>query len=99
MSEAAKLDEAFEDRAKHLAVFAYIGRGINLCVDRKVLDSSFRTKIQISQQGMRMVGALNISEDDLRTAFSKMATSGYISEFLDFDQVFNGVVSKGETLH
>ena len=99
MSEAAKLDEAFEDRAKYLAVFAYIGRGINLCVDSRVLDPSFRTKIQISQQGMRMLGALNISEHDLREAFAKMAVSGYISEFLEFDQVFNGVVSKGETIH
>lgn len=99
MSEAAKLDEAFENKAKHLAVFAYIGRGINLCVDSKVLDSSFRTKIQITEQGMRMLGALNISEEDLRVAFHKMSASGYISEFLEFDQVFNGVVSKGETIH
>lgn len=99
MSEAAKLDEAFEDKAKHLAVFAYIGRGINLCVDSKILDPSYRTKIQITQQGMRMLGALNIAEYDLRQAFAKMVASGYISEFLDYDQVFNGVVSKGETLH
>lgn len=99
MSETAKLDEAFEERAKHLAVFAYIGRGINLCVDRNIIDPSFRTKIQITEQGMRMLGALNISEDDLKVAFRKMIVSGYISEFLEFDQVFNGTVSKGETIH
>lgn len=99
MSEAAELDAAFEDKAKHLAAFAYIGRSINLCVDRQLLDGSYRTKIQITQQGMRVLGALNIAEEELRQAFNKMVVSGYISEFLEYDQVFNGVVSKGETLH
>ncbi|MNC09446.1 hypothetical protein D3C75_570690 [compost metagenome] len=99
MSEAAKLDQAFEDKATHLAIFAYIARGINLCVDNKLIDPTNRTKIQITQQGLRMLGALNIAEDDLRQAYAKMVTSGYVSEFLDYDQVFNGVVSRGETLH
>lgn len=99
MSEAAKLDQAFEDKATHLAIFAYIARGINLCVDNKLIDPANRTKIQITQQGLRMLGALNIAEDDLRQAFAKMTNSGYISEFLEYDTVFNGVVSKGETLH
>lgn len=99
MSDAQQLDQAFEDKATKMAVFAYIARAVNLCVDKELVSVANRTKVSISQQGLRMLGTLNFTEKELREGFLRMSDAGYVSNVLDYDDIFNGVISKGETLH
>jgi len=101
MSEASKLDAAFEDPVaiKHQGSIAYIARGVNLCVAKGMIDNEHTTRIVVSPKGVRLSGELDFTEEELRLAFTRMVDKGYLSENLYYDMAFNGVVSRGETLH
>lgn len=101
MSEAEKLDAAFDDatKIKYQGSIAYVARGVNLCVEKGMIDGIHATNIQVSQKGMRLIGELEFSEDDLRSSFKQMIIKGYLNEHLYYDMAFVGVLSRGETLH
>lgn len=80
-------------------VNAYVLRAVNLCVKRGILEPVLKTPVYITDKGERNCGALDVSEDELRTSFMQLSTSGYVHESLEYDDVFNGVISKGEVIH
>lgn len=101
MSEADKLDAAFEDVSviKQQGAIAYVARGVNLCVQKGMIDDGHATNIVVSPKGMRLIGELEFTEDDLRDSFKQMVIKGYLNETLYYDMAFVGVTSRGETLH
>lgn len=101
MSEAEKLDAAFDDvtKLKYQGAIAYVARGVNLCVEKGMIDDSHATNIQVSPKGMRLIGELDFTEDDLRSSFKQMIVKGYLNDALYYDMAFVGVLSRGETLH
>lgn len=101
MTEADKLDAAFDDVAKikKQGAIAYVARGVNLCVEKGMIDDSHATSILISPKGLRLIGELEFSEDDLRDSFKQMIVKGYLNDALYYEMAFAGVISRGETLH
>lgn len=101
MSEADKLDAAFEDEARerYRGQISYIARGVNQCVEKGMLDIVHATNITVSPRGMRLVGLLEFTEDELRDSFKQMVVKGYLNDALYYDMAFVGVLSRGETLH
>lgn len=102
MSEAAKLDAAFEDealKAKYQGAIAYLARGVNLCVDKGMIDGEHTTRIMVSPKGVRLSGEYDFTEEELRVMFKKMIVKGYLNENLVYEMAFDGVISRGETLH
>ena len=101
MSEADKLDAAFEDasKIKKQGAIAYVARGVNLCVQKGMIDDSHATNIMVSPKGMRLIGELEFTEDDLRDSFKQMVVKGYLNVALYYEMAFVGVLSRGETLH
>lgn len=101
MSEADKLDAAFDDEARerYRGQISYIARGVNLCVEKGMIDSSHATNIMVSPKGLRLVGLLEFTEDELRGSFKQMVVKGYLNDALYYDMAFVGVMSRGETLH
>lgn len=102
MSEAAKLDAAFDDeiaRAQYQGSIAYIIRSVALCIDKGIIDAEHATRISVSAKGMTLSGRLNFTEDELRSTFNQLLDKGYLSDTLYYNMVFNGIVSRGETLH
>ncbi|MNI49023.1 hypothetical protein D3C73_1036190 [compost metagenome] len=101
MSEADKLDAAFDDEARerYRGQISYIARGVNLCVEKGMLDVVHTTNIMVSPRGMRLVGLLEFTEDELRGSFKQMVVKGYLNDALYYDMAFVGVLSRGETLH
>lgn len=101
MSEADKLDAAFDDlsKLKYQGAIAYVARGVNLCVQKGMIDESHSTNIMVSPKGLRLIGEFSFTEDDLRLSFDQMIVKGYLNENLYYDMAFVGVLSRGETLH
>lgn len=77
----------------------YILRAVNLCVDRGILRRELRTTFNITQKGHIQAATLDVSEDELRAAFEKLGNVDYVNASLEYEDVFNGVVSKGEVVH
>ena len=101
MSEADKLDAAFEDasKIKKQGAIAYVARGVNLCVEKGMIDNSHATSITVSPKGVRLSGEYDFTEEELREMFKQMIVKGYLNENLIYEMAFNGVVSRGETFH
>ena len=102
MSEADKLDAAFEDeaaKAKYQGMIAYLARGVNLCIEKGMIDEEHSTGISVSPKGLRLCGELDFTEEDLRAGFKKMVEKGYLGKSLYYDMAFKNCVSRGETWH
>lgn len=80
-------------------VSTYILWGINKCVEQGVLEYVLRCPVSITVRGMINCGKLQTSEQELRDMFSRLQNLGYIHEALEFSDVFNGIISKGEVIH
>lgn len=101
MSEADKLDAAFDDetKSKYQGLIAYIARGVNLCVEKGMIDVVHTTGIMVSPKGLILCGKLDFTEEDLRSSFKQMIIKGYLNANLYYEMAFKGVLSRGETIH
>lgn len=101
MNEAEKLDAAFEDPVltQTRGSIAYVARGVNLCVLKGMIDIEHATNITVSPKGLRLIGELQFTEEELRSSFQAMIVKGYLNDKLYYDMAFDGVLSRGETLH
>lgn len=95
----AAQDAAEAATARRMLVNTYIIRAVNLCVDRGILEQALRVPITITDRGHRSAAVLDVSEEELREMFDNLLLHDYINPSVVYDDVFNGVVSKGEVLH
>lgn len=80
-------------------VNTYVLRAVNLCVDRGILPRELRARFNITERGHIQSGGLDVTEAELREAFANLTNGDYLNESLEYDDVFNGVISKGEVIH
>lgn len=98
-AELNAFEEAQRNAARSGYVNTYVLRAVNLCAERSIIEKFQKTAVYITDRGERNCGSLDVSEDELRASFDNLVTHGYISESLTYDDIFNGVISKGEVIH
>ena len=77
----------------------YIVRAINLCAAAGIIERVQQCNVTLSLKGEGKIGELDVTEEELRDVFYNMWTIGNIHESLEYEDVFSGVVSKGEVIH
>lgn len=87
------------EKQQQVCTFMYIIRAVNKCADALLIEPALDSSMSITIAGELKCATLDVTEDELRTAFDKMQASGHISEFLEYDDIFNGIVGRAEVLH
>lgn len=81
------------------SVRVYVIRAVNKCIAARILDPVQACNATITPKGEIRCGQLETCEEDLRQAFEALQRGGIVHESLEYEDVFNGIVSRGEVLH